>query len=40
MNIIEALTQRGAGFKSLKDTWADTDQPARSPDADGSRRLG
>ena len=24
LNIIEALTQRGAGFKSLKDTWADT----------------
>ena len=25
--IIEALTQRGAGFKSLKDTWADTTSP-------------
>jgi DNA invertase Pin-like site-specific DNA recombinase len=24
LNIIEALNQRGAGFKSLKDTWADT----------------
>ncbi len=27
LNIIEALTQRGAGFKSLKDTWADTTRP-------------
>ena len=27
LNIIEALTQRGAGFKSLKDTWADTTSP-------------
>src|SRR5215831_1226428 len=24
LNIIAALTERGAGFKSLKDTWADT----------------
>jgi DNA invertase Pin-like site-specific DNA recombinase len=27
LNIIEALNQRGAGFKSLKDTWADTTSP-------------
>jgi DNA invertase Pin-like site-specific DNA recombinase len=27
LNIIEALSQRGAGFKSLKDTWADTTSP-------------
>ena len=27
LNIIEALTQCGAGFKSLKDTWADTTSP-------------
>ena len=27
LNIIEALTQRGAGFRSLKDTWADTTSP-------------
>ena len=27
LNIIEALTQRGAGFKSLKDSWADTTSP-------------
>ena len=27
MNIIEALTQRGVSFKSLKDTWADTTSP-------------
>src|SRR5262249_19120693 len=23
LNVIAALTERGAGFKSLKDTWAD-----------------
>jgi DNA invertase Pin-like site-specific DNA recombinase len=27
LNVIEGLTQRGAGFKSLKDTWADTTSP-------------
>ena len=27
LNIIESLTQRGAGFKSLKDAWADTTSP-------------
>jgi DNA invertase Pin-like site-specific DNA recombinase len=27
LNIIEALSERGAGFKSLKDTWADTTSP-------------
>jgi DNA invertase Pin-like site-specific DNA recombinase len=27
LNIIEALSDRGAGFKSLKDTWADTTSP-------------
>jgi DNA invertase Pin-like site-specific DNA recombinase len=27
LNIIEAITERGAGFKSLKDTWADTTSP-------------
>ena len=27
LNIIEALNQHGAGFKSLKDTWADTTSP-------------
>jgi DNA invertase Pin-like site-specific DNA recombinase len=27
LNVIAALTERGAGFKSLKDTWADTTSP-------------
>ena len=27
LNIIAALTERGAGFRSLKDTWADTTSP-------------
>jgi DNA invertase Pin-like site-specific DNA recombinase len=27
LNIMEALTQRGAGFKSLRDAWADTTSP-------------
>jgi DNA invertase Pin-like site-specific DNA recombinase len=27
LNVIAALTERGAGFKSLKDTWADTTTP-------------
>ena len=27
LNVIAALTERGAGFKSLRDTWADTTSP-------------
>jgi DNA invertase Pin-like site-specific DNA recombinase len=27
LNVIAALTERSAGFKSLKDTWADTTSP-------------
>lgn len=27
LNVIQSLTDRGAGFKSLKDTWADTTSP-------------
>src|SRR5215470_7309920 len=27
LNVIAALTERGAGFKSLKDAWADTTSP-------------
>ena len=27
LNIIAAVTERGAGFRSLKDTWADTTSP-------------
>ena len=27
LNVIAALAERGAGFKSLKDTWADTTSP-------------
>src|SRR5262245_29083421 len=27
LNVIQSLTERGAGFKSLKDTWADTTSP-------------
>jgi DNA invertase Pin-like site-specific DNA recombinase len=27
LNVIDAVTKRGAGFKSLKDTWADTTSP-------------
>src|SRR5215475_12187446 len=27
LNVIAAITERGAGFKSLKDTWADTTTP-------------
>jgi DNA invertase Pin-like site-specific DNA recombinase len=27
LNVIAALTERGAGFKSLKDAWADTTTP-------------
>jgi len=26
-DLLSALTERGAGFKSLKDTWADTTSP-------------
>src|SRR5262249_11245160 len=27
LNVIDAVTKRGAGFKSLKDSWADTTSP-------------
>src|SRR2546423_741286 len=27
LNVIAAISERGAGFKSLKDTWADTTTP-------------
>ena len=27
LNIIAAVTERGAGFRSLKDAWADTTSP-------------
>jgi DNA invertase Pin-like site-specific DNA recombinase len=27
LNVIDAVTKRGAGFKSLKDAWADTTSP-------------
>ena len=27
LNVIAAIAERGAGFKSLKDTWADTTSP-------------
>lgn len=27
LNVIDAVTKQGAGFKSLKDTWADTTSP-------------
>src|SRR5690242_16190777 len=27
LNLIEAVKERGAGFKSLKDAWADTTSP-------------
>ena len=33
LNVLDALARKGAGFKSLADTWADT-----SPDADSARR--
>jgi DNA invertase Pin-like site-specific DNA recombinase len=28
LNVIDAVTKRGAGFRSLKDVWADTTSPA------------
>jgi len=27
LNVIAAITDRGAGFRSLKDAWADTTSP-------------
>jgi hypothetical protein len=35
-----AIAEREAGFRSLKDTWADTTTPHRRADAHGSRRPG
>jgi DNA invertase Pin-like site-specific DNA recombinase len=29
LNVIDAVTKRGAGFKSLKDSWADTTNAPR-----------
>src|SRR5262249_4904190 len=37
LNILDAIAKAGAGFKSLKDTWADND-PSRPSDADRARR--
>jgi DNA invertase Pin-like site-specific DNA recombinase len=38
LNVIDTVTKRGAGFKSLKDTWADT-TIAWSADANRARGL-
>jgi hypothetical protein len=27
LNVLAAVTERGAGFRSLKDAWADTTTP-------------
>ena len=40
LNVIEEVSKRGAGFRSLKDTWADTDEPPRPSDVDRAGRLG
>ena len=33
LNVLATVTERGAGFRSLRDAWADTATP-RPPDAD------
>jgi DNA invertase Pin-like site-specific DNA recombinase len=38
LNVLDEIGKRGAGFRSLKDTWADTTTPHGPPDADRSRR--
>jgi DNA invertase Pin-like site-specific DNA recombinase len=37
LNVIAAVAERGAGFKSLKDAWADTTSAPRSADAHRAR---
>jgi DNA invertase Pin-like site-specific DNA recombinase len=40
LNVLAAVGDRGAGFKSLKDAWADTTTAHWPADADCARRLG
>ena len=40
LNVIDAVTKRGAGFKSLKDSWARHHQRAWQADDDSARRSG
>jgi DNA invertase Pin-like site-specific DNA recombinase len=40
LNILDAIAKAGAGFKSLKDTWADTTTISRPPNANRARWLG
>ena len=36
LNVLDAVAKAKAGFRSLKDTWADTTTPAWPPHADGA----
>ena len=38
LNVLGAIADKAAGFKSLRDAWADL-RPARAPDANNARRL-
>jgi resolvase-like protein len=38
LNVLDEISKRGAGFKSLKDSWADTTTPHGAFDAHGARR--
>jgi hypothetical protein len=38
LNTLAAITAKKVGFKSLGDTWADTQDIARAVDADRARR--
>ena len=40
LNVLATIGEREAGFRSLKDAWADTTTPQRQADAHGSRWLG
>ena len=37
LNVLDEIGKRGAGFRSLKDTWADTTTPPRQAHAHGAR---
>jgi hypothetical protein len=40
LDVLDAVAKAKAGFRSLKDTWADTTTPAWPPHADAARWFG
>ncbi|MEI7609737.1 MAG: hypothetical protein WCJ64_20340 [Rhodospirillaceae bacterium] len=40
LHTLRAIADKGAGFRTLADAWADTPKAARPADADRARRVG